>query len=148
MPHNLNQAKLDYISFWTYLQQPGTHTLLDPSPPSGAPPHLGTLAVQATQRLAYHAANMGINMGIWQLSGILTWWGCQCSEEAVLSCRVLQPLRQEHMRKTCLLSAPARVALKKLRKLCDLMLVMISPAMAQLRLVLTAQKLDLRAVWS
>ena len=52
------------------------------------------------------------------------------------------------MRKACLLSAPARVALQKLKKLCDLVLVMISPAMAQLRLVLTAQKLDLRAVWS
>ena len=35
---NHNHAELDYISFWTYLQQPGTQTLLDGPTPCGAPP--------------------------------------------------------------------------------------------------------------
>ena len=38
---NHNQAELDYISLWTYLQQPGTQTLLDRPTPSGAPPPFG-----------------------------------------------------------------------------------------------------------
>ncbi len=49
------------------------------------------------------------------------------------------------MRKARLLPKLARVALQKLRELYNLLLIVLSSAVAQLKLVLTAKELDLRA---
>ena len=64
--HNHNQAELEFLSLWSYQQQPGTQSSLDRPACLGRLPNLGLLAVHATPSLTYRTTSMLLAYG-WKI---------------------------------------------------------------------------------